>query len=165
MPAIFRIEYRGLPHLSKSAENRYVKLAMMHIAYLWWKLFRLLHFTPRGARMYRYRRRLTKDIFSGQPRRSRTGRPLAPNGDPLTWEGESKELSNRYRTGGTRNWAQVTMPVRAFNFKPEGNKKLNMPEEFKTVLGSELNQLERNGAEFLTTALNKHNARRVVIVR
>lgn len=57
--------------------------------------------------------------------------------NPLQFSGESRRLSGFYKLKKSRNGARVSMPVRAFNFKPKGFAG-NMREEFTRTSKREL---------------------------
>lgn len=162
---LFRVTYKGLPKLEKKFENMLVQDTMRYIAFMWWRDFRPLHFTTAGARRYHYAARKTKNVFTGQPKRKKSGKPRAPDGRPLVWTGESMRSSQQKRIDSKPKWSSVVMPVRKLNFKPKGNKTLNMPGELKKVLKSEITTLEKEGTKYLTDLLNKHAAPATVTIR
>jgi len=133
--------------------------------FTWWQRFRLMHFTPRGARRYRYAPRITKIITQGIVRYSKSGRPRAPSGDPLVWSGRSRVLSGSKRIKATSKWSRVTSPVRALNFAPKGNPRLQggqMVKEYRAKVPSEWKVLNKVASNSVAREL-RISKRRVVV--
>jgi hypothetical protein len=165
MPTVFGVTTRGLPRLPKRYQNALIAKTMRGMAFGWWARYRPGHFTKAGARKYNYGKRHTKDVRRGRVKRTRGGRPRAPSGLPLVWSGRSLGLSQQKRLKGTPKKSHVTMPVRAFNFRPPKNPQLNMRKEFTTVLTAERKNLERKGAKDLEQRLAKHRVQSRVTIR
>lgn len=162
----FRITYTGLPRLPKRFQNEIVGKTMRHIAFLWWRDYRPIHFTPQGARKYHYGRRRTKDIFTGQPRRDKkTKRPMAPSGRPIHWFGDTERESKNKRIGGTSNKSYVTMQMRNLNrYKPK-KAKYKLADEVRVVLKQEIKELEIAGKKDLERRLQQYGTRHTVTIR
>lgn len=146
MPAQFTIITTGLPKLRPKALRDAKRLAMWDVANQWHVRYSLLHFTPQGARRYRMVPRMTKIITQGLIRRTRSGKPRAPSGNPLTWSGRSKALSRSKKIRATATWSKVTSPIRAFNFAPKGNPRLaggQMSKEYTRVQPVEQRDLQK----------------------
>lgn len=126
----------------------------------WHENLRARHFTNEGARVYRYAKRKTKEVTTGQIKTTRRGRKLAPIGLPLVWSGTSFSLSKIGTFHAKEKTSWVTMPVRAFNFKPPGNPTLNMREEFTRVLGNELHAQEKQATVLLERLIRRFNGSR-----
>lgn len=130
----------------------------------WHANLRPIHFTSEGARRYGYGKRNTKEVRTGRVKRGRNGKPLAPTGRPLVWSGDSERLSMTAKFRATETTGTVTMPVRAFNWRPPKNPTLNMRWEFTRVLNSELSVQEKAGAirlERLVRRFNRSYTRRI----
>lgn len=123
------ITYDGPPKISRRDENEIKKKGMRRAPLFWHAEIRPTKFTPAGARRYRMGRRFTKDIYAGRVRRTRSGRPRAPSGNPLTWSGRTLARSRTNRITVTSTRARLIMPVNALNFRPPKNP-LNMRDEF-----------------------------------
>jgi hypothetical protein len=165
MPLIITVKNRGIPQLKKKYLNVLIAKALGHIAFLWWKDIRPIHFTGAGARKYRYTRRATKDVFTETIKRKKKGKPRSPSGKPLVWSGRSFELSKQKRIKSTSKRSSVTMPVRAFNRRPPRNKQLRMNEEFARILASETKSLEKQGSADLQKRLLKYGIKSSVTIR
>jgi len=160
MPAQFTITYTGVPRLKQKHINDIKKEAMWDVAFSWHQDFRPLHFTTIGARRYGMGERRTKFIRLGTVRKSRTGRPLAPSGLPLTWTRRSLMYSRIANIKATRNGSRVTSPIRTFN-RPTRNPKVNMRRDYTTVIPVETRKLQVVGAR---TARNKLRTNRARVV-
>lgn len=123
----------------------------------WHENLRPLHFTNEGARRYSYGRRHTKEVRTGQVKRDKKGRALAPTGRPLVWSGTSEQLAKIANFTAKETSSKVTMPVRAFNWKPPGNPTLNMRWEFTQVPKSELGVQEKQASVRLERMVRRFN--------
>ena len=129
----------GVRALDKQAYRTMMKDVNAFFVMDWHETLRPKHFTPEGARAYRYAPRKTKRITEGTVRLDHKKRPLAPNGNPLVWSGRSRALSRQRRIVATHKYARVVMPVRALNFKPGG---IDMRAEFTVVTKEEFSKQE-----------------------
>ena len=156
MTATFTITTIGPPKLTRS-DIRAAKIqAMGEVANQWHIRFMPIHFTPRGARRYRYVPRITKIITQGTVR-FRQGRPRAPSGNPLVWSGRSRILSKAKKIRATSKWSRVTSPIRAFNFAPKGNPRLRggqMVKEYRAKVPSEWATLNKVASNRVAHELN-----------
>ena len=164
MSATFTITTTGFPAMTRSDLRTAKSAAMWDVANQWHIRFKDLHFTPQGARRYRYAPRITKIITQGLVR-MRHGRPRAPSGDPLVWSGRSRILSNAKKIRATSKWSRVTSPIRAFNFAPKGNPRLRggqMVKEYRTKVPSEWATLNKVASNSVAREL-RISKRRVVV--
>ena len=164
MAATFTITTTGFPAMTRSDIRNAKRSSMWDVANQWHIRFRPIHFTPRGARRYRYVPRITKVITQGLVRFSKSGRPRAPSGDPLVWSGRSRLLSQAKKIRATSKWSRVTSPVRALNFAPKGNPRLQggqMVREYRTKVPSEWATLNKVASKSVARELNI-SKRRVV---
>lgn len=132
--------------MKRSHINLAIKSAMWRIAFDWHTTYSQFKFTPAAARKYHYNERHTKVIRAGRVRRDKRGRPRAPSGNPLTWSGISKALAKQKTIKASKRRSSVRSPVRAFNWRPPKNPKIDMRWEYTRVLASEerkLSQRER----------------------
>lgn len=169
MPATFTITTTGLPKLRKADIRAAKKAAMWDVANQWHIQFKDLHFTPRGARRYRYAPRLTKFITQGLVRfkKGPKGRrvPMAPSGDPLVWSGRSKVLSVAKMIIAKSTWSRVTSPIRSFNRPTIGNPRMppgTMVKEYRRIVPAEWRVLNKVASNSVAREL-KISKRRVVV--
>lgn len=156
MPAEFTITTTGLPKLKRKTLRDAKRLSLWDVANQWHVRFSQIHFTPLGARRYRYAPRMTKIVTQGLVRKTRAGKPRAPSGNPLHWSGRSQALSRSKRIRATAKWSKVTSPIRAFNFAPKGNPRLaggQMAKEYKRVLPVEQRDLQKVAVRSLSREL------------
>ena len=165
-PEFIKVTYKGVPTL-KVKEIRGMKRQAMREAPLFWHShYRGMHFTPQGARIYRYTPRHTKKIYTGVVRRQKkTGAKMAPDGRPLVWTGESFMRSRIKKIRAQTNRASVISPVRVFNIRPQHNRKINMREEYTTIVPREKRVLSKKVKKKMETLLVKHKRTVTVSVR
>lgn len=137
------------PKITKRQIQKLKSATLRITAARWHDRYSQFKFTPAAARKYNYRERKTKYIRTGKVKRSKGGRPLAPNGNPLVWTGETRRLARFRKVTGNSKRSHVTSPISTLNRKPPGNRLLNMRKEYTTVLPSEERQLGKDAEKFL----------------
>ncbi len=118
----------------KPADIR-ARLAMsLNVAGQYWHThFRKRHYHPIAFRIYRYTPR-SKGYTARKWRKLK-------HANPLTFSGVSKRLSEFRKIKATHEKVDITMPTRAFNFKPKGSR-VNMRDEATQINDDEHRQLE-----------------------
>jgi hypothetical protein len=147
------VRYKGLLAVRnvETAIRGVKREVMRHVANQWHSKFYETHFTAEGARKYRYARRHTKEITAGSVKRTKSGRPRAPDARPLFWSGRSYERGKAYKVTATPDRSRVTMSVPALNFVQKTNP-IHMRAELEKVTASEEAELRRD-AQAETTRL------------
>lgn len=157
MAIVIKIEPVGLvPKTSLSKIRRLKTVALKVIARSWHQRYSAGKFTAAGARKYNYGRRKTKEVRTGKIKRGKGGRKLAPSGLPLVWKGDTRSKAKTRKIGGNSKRSYVTSPIQKLNFKPPGNRALNMRREYTTVLKSEQRVLGRDGEKFIRRQFSKN---------
>lgn len=135
------IEWRGRERtlsMTKREFNSILRELYRELGEHWHRRFRPKHFTHRGFREYGYTHRSRQYQIRKQ---KRLGHNL-----PLVFSGRSRELSKSKRViaraANGRAHSRVTMPVRAFNFRPRGSQ-VDMVKEFTTVSVQEVGKMTK----------------------
>lgn len=122
--------------MTKADANAAVREGYRTIGATWQAKFRKRHFTSFGFTGYGYTPRTKR--YDAQKRR-RTGQVL-----PLVLSGDSRDLSENARIDATRNGVAVVSGVKNFNYG--GGKRVDMLKEFRTVIPSEQEELDRRAS-------------------
>lgn len=144
-----RVRYRGaIAALMKKREfnNSVLKPAWGDVGEYWKSYLWAKHFTPEGAREYRYTPRRGERMARGSKnyRRSYTGRKEKKFGhrNPLEWIGELKRLSRIQDVKPSMKGVKVLMKqARKANLRPKKGR-INMAEELRTISRGEKPRLE-----------------------
>ena len=157
MPLAVSIKALGLiPKITPAQIAQLQTDGMAALAYGWHASYSPGKFTPAGARKYNYTKRRTKEVRTGRIKKSKSGRKLAPNGNPLVWTGRSRSLAKSKTVRASPTLSSVTSPIRAFNFKPKGAYPgLNMRFEYKRVLQDEQQRLGKGAERVLRDRFSK----------
>lgn len=114
--------------MSKADTNRMLKQELHKLGRFYHANYAKKHYTRAGAREYNYTPRSRKYNYAKQR--------LLKHSIPLVFTGRTRELAKSKNVRATRKWVQVTMPIRAVNFKPR-NSRVNMREEVERVSENE----------------------------
>ncbi len=142
------VQFTGtVPRFQRREWGKVKKTGFEAIARSWHQKMRTKHFTPAGAREYRYSPRDGERGTKGARffDRSYTGRKLKRHGHtlPLVFSGVSRRLSQLRNISATSKGAKVRMNVPQLNRarRPAGKKSLR--EELTTVSDREKGTLTR----------------------
>ena len=138
----------------KDIEN-FMRKAMKTMPVFWHRYYRMVHFSGRGARIYRYTPRRTKRIYS-ETVRMKGKRPLAPDGRPLVWSMTSLLRSRIRKFVARLNKAWVSSPLNVFNIRPRHNPRIDMRREYTTVVPRERTVLVRQCRQSMAASLVGH---------
>ena len=154
----------GLPRITKPTWKQFKKHGLIQGGAWWHRRIARNKFTPAAARKYHYTRRKTKNIFTGQVRKTKKGRPLAPNGNPLVWSGRSQALGHQRRITVAKDIASVTSPIRQFNIKTpfRADPRMNMRREYLSTTPGDNKKIRRVVEQAIRKKLVKHKKRVVV---
>ena len=166
MPFKLQVTYRGLPRIKASDVNAMKRRAMAEVARTWHDDFASKKFTTAAARRYNYAPRFTKNVRTGQIKKSKKGRPLAPSGLPLVWSSRSRALQKVRRIKSTANKGVVSDGIRQFNVRrsPKSHPRLDMLKEYQKILPSEERTLALVARRVVREGFKKHKKRVQVMV-
>ncbi len=151
----FEVKWEGASRLKKGQLKAIKKKVMEGFGNNWYTSFKNKHFTTAGAKRYNYGVRKTKNVRTGLVYKDKHHQKLAPSPLPLVWSGRSRNLSRTRTVKANSQRVDVSMPVRAFNFIPPGNKQLRMRAEFTRVIPSEIANLTKRAQRDLARAFSR----------
>ncbi len=162
----FKMTYSGFAAEPKRVFNEGAKWAFGQVGLFWHRKLRLKHFTPAGAREYRYqpRKGQTGNAHPFGFRRSYTGIKLRTHGhtNPLEFSGETKALSAAARIVATSKGVRVSYPaLRKLNFR-NPHSKIRMADEYRNVSDAETRKIEKLHARSLELRFGKTRLVRTV---
>lgn len=136
----------GFEAARSSDVKKWIKDGWFHMGEDWHKKFRRSHFSQRAYGKYNYTPR--------NRRYNRLKKRTLGHTLPLVKSGKSRQLSEQKKVFATYKGSRVTMPVRAFNFKPK-NSSIDMRKEFTSRTPDEQKELDRRATWRLEESVRK----------
>ena len=159
------IKAEGMSPKSTARERQtMVRSTMYEIAYNWHADYSAGHFTPAGARKYGYKRRKSKNIFTGTIKTKGVSPSHRPkSGDPLVWTGDTKEAAKTRTIKASFRKSSVSHPSMGHlnRYVPKGFRRGQLRYEYTRVLNKEENELAKSAERSLRDRFtrNKKNVR------
>lgn len=135
----FEVRYTGTTRMGKQRWKKILRLSYRDVAEWWHGQILPKHFTPAGAREYKYTPRKGEQSGGGAFWRSYTGRKQKQWGhrNPLQWSGKFKLESRKKNIVARSTFARVRIVGRVLNLSRIPNSEINMRKEVSTVSTSE----------------------------
>jgi len=159
-----KLDVSGPPYgLRRRVFNGFKKHAFFKAGVFWHRLLRPKHFTNRGATEYGYTPREGERGSGRRFKNSYTAAKLKARGHtrPLVWSGQSLALSQQRRIYATSKGVRVTMPVRAFNFRPK-NSNVDMAREFTAHTPAERELITKRFVAALSRQIRRATGRKTI---